>query len=80
MQIERVVIERKDGDTFCGILTYEHALRHQMLTWSFHLDTERKVVLLLYPASSATAYPEVQLHYRELADAILDAILNRASP
>lgn len=25
MQIERVVIERKDGDTFCGILTYEHA-------------------------------------------------------
>lgn len=51
-----------------------------MLTWSFHLDTERKVVLLLYPASSATAYPEVQLHYRELADAILDAILNRASP
>lgn len=74
MEISNVVIERHDGDTFCGVLTYEHDMRHQLLTWSFALNDQKKVVLLLYPSRSTTLYPEVHQHYRELADAILDEI------
>ncbi len=74
MEISKVVIERHDGDTFCGVLTYEHDMRQQLLTWSFALNEQRKVVLLLYPSTSAMLYPEVQQYYRELADAILGAI------
>jgi len=74
MEISNVVIERHDGDTFCGVLTYEHEMREQLLTWSFALNEQRKVVLLLYPSASTTLYPEVHSHYRELADAILEEI------
>ncbi|HEY9899507.1 MAG TPA: hypothetical protein V6D00_10025 [Pantanalinema sp.] len=79
MQIDRVIIEREDRTSFCGVLSYLHADRHQMLTWSFERTPDNKVVLLLFPSSSSGHYPEVQTHYRELADAILDAILHAAS-
>jgi hypothetical protein len=74
MQISNVVIERHDGDTFCGVLTYEHDMHEQLLTWSFALNERKKVVLLLYPSASTRCYPEVEQHYRELADAILEQI------
>lgn len=77
MEISDVVIERHDGETFCGVLTYEHDMRERLLTWSFALNERKKVVLLLYPSSSAGSYPEVEQHYRELADAILDRIGQR---
>lgn len=81
MEIDRVVIERHDGETYCGILTYSHDLRRQMLTWSFALNADQKIVLLLYPSNSTAHYPEVQTHYRLLADAILDEIFHlSASP
>ncbi len=79
MEIDRVVIERHDGETYCGILTYSHDMRRQMLTWSFDLNEEKKVILLLYPSSSTSHYPEVQSHYRVLADAILDEIFHVTS-
>lgn len=79
MEISNVVIERHDGDTFCGVLTYEHEAREQLLTWSFALNEQKKVVLLLYPSVSNKVYPEVQTHYRELADAILDEIAQGVS-
>lgn len=74
MEIEKVVIERHDKDTFCGVLTYRHALREQLLTWSCAVNEQQKLTLLLYPSSSSHAYPEVQTHYRLLADAILEEI------
>lgn len=73
-----MVVERRDGDTFCGVLTYSHAWRQQMLTWSCAVEAERKLVLLLYPANTGGNYPEVQTHYRVLADAILAAIFQRS--
>lgn len=79
MEIDRIVIERHDGETYCGILTYSHDMRRQMLTWSFDVNDEKKVVLLLYPSSSTAHYPEVQSHYRLLADAILDEIYHVTS-
>ncbi|MBO9542260.1 hypothetical protein J7643_16850 [bacterium] len=79
MDIDRVIVERQDGMSFCGVLSYEHGDKHQMLTWSFERTPDNKVVLLLFPASANGHYPEVQVYYRELADAILDAILQAAS-
>lgn len=79
MDIDRVVIERHDGETYCGILTYSHDLRRQMLTWSFDVNEEKKVVLLLYPSSSTSHYPEVQNNYRQMADAIMDEIFHLSS-
>lgn len=75
MEIERVVIERQEGGTYCGVLTYAHNFQQRLLTWSFAPDLDQKIVLLLYPSSSSHAYPEVQTHYRLLADAILAEIL-----
>lgn len=77
MEIERVVVERRDGNTYCGVLTYAHAWRTQLLTWSCAVEPDRKLVLLLYPSSSGATYPEVQTHYRMLADAILAEVFPR---
>lgn len=79
MEIDQVIIEREDRLSYCGVLSYRHADRYQMLTWSFERTPDNKVVLLLFPSNSSETYPEVQTHYRELADAILEAILHAAS-
>ena len=76
MEIERVIIERQEGGTYCGVLTYAHNFKQQLLTWSFAPDLDQKIVLLLYPSSSSHAYPEVQTHYRILADAIFAEIMH----
>ncbi len=79
MEIQDVIIERQDQDTFCGVLTFRHRHEEQALTWTFQSGESRKVVLMLYPAKPATTDTRIiQSHYRELADAILGEVFRRA--
>ncbi|MBM3266635.1 MAG: hypothetical protein FJZ01_03215 [Candidatus Sericytochromatia bacterium] len=75
VEIKDVIVERHDADAFCGIITFSHRHRQQMLTWSFQVDGGQKVVIMLYPSSRQTTdMPVVEEHYREFADAILDQV------
>lgn len=79
MEIKDVIVERRDSDTFCGVLTFAHRHRQQLLTWSFQVDGGQKVVIMLYPSSRQnTDMPVVEAHYREFADAILDEVFKRS--
>lgn len=76
MDVDRVVIERRDGTDVCGVLVYHHTRNQQLVTWSFFLNDQHRQVLVIYP-SSESAEPDVTTHYRALADAILQEIFHR---
>ncbi len=75
MEIKDIIVERHDADAFCGVITFSHRHKQQLLTWSFQVDTGQKVVIMLYPSSRQnTDMPVVEQHYREFADAIMDEV------
>ena len=78
MEIQDIIIEREDRDTYCGVLTYRHRHEELLLTWTFQWGDRQKVVLMLYPSTPSTSDSGViQSHYRELADAILGEVFRR---
>ena len=75
MEINEIVIERTEHETYCGVLTYRHDRQDQLLTWTLQWSERQQVVLVLYPSNPAGAETAViQAHYRELADAIVGTV------
>ena len=78
VEITDVIVERHDADMFCGVITFSHRHKQQLITWSFQVDGGQKVVIMLYPSSKAsTDMTSVEAHYRDFADAILEEVFKR---
>ena len=71
IQIGRVVIERRHGPEWCGLLFYEEDGRERILPWSVASPSDRQLVLKLFPSNRDGHLDAVQEHYQVLADAIV---------
>lgn len=74
MQIEQVVIERKNNEEYCGLLFYHEKEQPLYVPWTVELSEQ--VILKLFPPSSGNGVAVVSNHYEEMADAIVDSVLS----
>lgn len=76
VEIGKVVIERRDGPVFCGILFYRADETARYLPWSVDLKDPKQVVLKLFPPESNNNLEIVRSHYERMADAIVDQVMS----
>ncbi len=79
VDIENVVIERKDGSLFCGILFYSADEIARYVPWSVSLENPKQVVLKLFPPDAESNLEIVRDHYEAMADAIVDHVMANPS-
>jgi len=71
IEIGQVVVERRHGHAWCGLLLYALDGQERILPWSADMGSPRQLVLKLFPSPRDGHLEAVQIHYRELADAIV---------
>ncbi|MBI6545467.1 MAG: hypothetical protein HY692_01655 [Cyanobacteria bacterium NC_groundwater_1444_Ag_S-0.65um_54_12] len=80
VEIEKIVIERKDGQLFCGILFYSTDKTARYLPWSVDLENPKQVVLKLFPPDTNSNLEIIRNNYEVMADAIVERVMkNRSS-
>ena len=76
VEIENIVIERRDGPLFCGLLFYWADKTARYVPWSVNLENPKQVVLKLFPPDTQSNLELVKGNYEAMADAIVDRVMS----